>query len=352
MALRRGPALVTVAVGLAAALGYAFLAARSGQQAGHEEKQAAGGAPNSSGEVAEAGEPEASGVQSDDAHAPEEPVDAGVAAIPDLLAEELADELLEDLRQKAFPQPQRPETELERTKREFAEVMAEPRKGSLGMLARDTAGDEARAWLRGELVSRIESDPDPLVRRACLVGVWAFPDIAPATLGRALASDPDRGVRKVAAYCLGRPGAGEQVEVLLEAVRTDRGAPGHGKDLALVCISSLGAIGGERAARALRTIWESEGLSEDHRRATLAARGGAGDASALETLEETLASDDEHWRGTAIAGLGRLARSDGADRHVVARVMAALRGHVDDSSHRVRRQVAYQLSLLTFALIG
>ncbi|MBM4039992.1 MAG: hypothetical protein FJ290_15925, partial [Planctomycetes bacterium] len=112
-------------------------------------------------------------------------------------------------------------------------------------------GDDS--WLLDALKERLGREHVPRLRRACLLAIsWAFPDEAAAVLARALNADPDRIVRKVAAYCLANRGTEQQVDALVQAIKEDRGGLGEGRDVARVAIGSLGLIGGPRAAQALR----------------------------------------------------------------------------------------------------
>lgn len=193
------------------------------------------------------------------------------------------------------------------------------------------------------LISRFDSDSDPPIRRACLVYLTYFRQIAPGVLSLALKADPDRSVRRLAAYALGRSGSEKEVDSLLAAVKSDGGSSSDGRDIARVAIGSLGKIGGTNAAKALMEIWESEELSRDCREATVYALGDAGDPGAMDTLENVLAGEQELLRDNAALGLGEIGKHNSQEPIIVNRVVGSLRPCLWDINPKVRANSAYAL---------
>jgi len=258
------------------------------------------------------------------------------------------DPMLEAALEQAAEQTRRPKQrsvksrdKLETVKARFSDALADRgnEKSALIALVRE-ADENGKDWIRGALIKHVGSHPDPRIRRACLVCMTMFPEHAGEVFARALTSDPDRGVRALAAYALGQSGTELQVDALFRAVKEDKGIFGRGRDIANVAVSSLGEIGGERAAAALRAIWSSEELSRGCREETLGALGRAGDPAALEVLENVLRGKDELLRDDAASGLGGVGRKNRQNPEVVKRVIKVLREHLGDRNANVRTNVA------------
>jgi len=208
-------------------------------------------------------------------------------------------------------------------------------------LVREARKEGNDGWIRDALIDRLAREQDPRLRRQCLLAIsWAFPDKAPEVLARAMTSDPDRTVRRVAAYCLGNRGTEGQVDALLQVVKEDQGAPGHGRDLAMLAICSLGSIGGPRASRALREILNNPELSRGCREQVLSSLAMAGDPADLPILEDHLRSKKALLRASAASGLGHLGRKNRRRTDIVKRVAKLLREHMDDVDPSVRTSVA------------
>ncbi len=229
---------------------------------------------------------------------------------------------------------------LEETKSAFNEAFTN--KGnvthSLMSLIRQ-ADEEEKNWLREALISRFNSDLDPANRRTCLVCITMFREAARHLLALALTSDSDRGVQRLAAYALGQGGSEQEVEVLLQAVKEDKGVFGRGRDIAMVAVGSLGEIGGEEAVLALNEIWNNEDLSRGCRGQTLSALGMAGDPGSLRLFEDILQGKEEMIRDNAALGLGRLARKIQQNPQVTDKAAELLRHYVNDKNPRVRRAI-------------
>lgn len=233
------------------------------------------------------------------------------------------------------------ESKLEKTKTTFKEVFnnQEGNKTNKLMTLIREADEEEKVWIREELIKRFNSDPDPGIRRACLVCITMFRDVAREVLAYALTSDSDRGVQKVAAYALGQSGSEQEVDALLQAIKEDKGVWGRGRDIAMVAVASLGEIGGEQAAFALTEIWDNKDLSRGCREQTLVALGMVGDPASLKTFEAVLQGKEDLIRDNAASGLGRLVRKNQENPQVVGKAINLLRNYVNDENPKVRRNV-------------
>lgn len=260
------------------------------------------------------------------------------------LIEQITQDTIEDYELKFT----KTETKLERTETAFKQVFdnqPENTTHALMTLIRE-ADEEGKAWIREALIERFKSDSDPMIRRACLVCITMFRDVARETLAQALISDSDQGVREVAAYALGQIGSEQEIEPLTQAVRQDRGITGQGRKLAKIAIGALGEIGGEKAAGVLIEIWGDEDLSRGCREQTLVALGMAGDPVCLKTFEAVLQGDEDLIRDNAAYGLGHLAKKNQEDSQGVDKVVNLLRRYVHDGSPGVRGNIIETLGWL------
>ena len=207
----------------------------------------------------------------------------------------------------------------------------------------EKAAGEEKERIREALIDRFASDPDPRIRSACLIGMTKFRESARAMLLRALTSDPDRGVRRLAAYCLGQAGSEQEVDALFQAMVKDEGEFGSGRDIALVSIGSLGEIGGEKAADALIAAWNDETLSRGCREQVLFALGYTGAGKVFGILESALKGKEESLRDNAASGLAELVRKNAANPEMVEKVTGLLRPHLNDENPGVRRSVVVAL---------
>jgi HEAT repeat protein len=252
----------------------------------------------------------------------------------------LIEQAIEDIMKDYEQQFAKTESNSEKTRAVFNEAFAHPgdETHKLMTLIRKV-DEEEKAWIREELVKRFNSDPDPRIRGACLVCITMFRDVAREVLARALTSDSDRGVRRVAAYALGQTGSEQEIDALSQAVKEDKGVFGRGRDIAEVAITSLGEIGGEQAVLVLTKIWNNEDLSRGCREETLIALGMAGNPGSLEVFEDVLQGKEDLIRDNAAWGLGRLARKNQENPQVASKAIELLRNYVNDENPKVRRNV-------------
>ncbi|MHC4744826.1 MAG: HEAT repeat domain-containing protein [Planctomycetota bacterium] len=169
------------------------------------------------------------------------------------------------------------------------------------------------------LARRIESDPDPEIRARCVNGMRAFDKGGAEVIAKALASDPEVRVRGMAVRVLQSVGTEEEVEVLIEAITTNRSTQSEW-EIAEQAVVALGLIGGERAKTELRRIWENQAAPFGERRAALIALAEAGDLSSLETMKETLKSDNDALKRTSIVALMVMAMRFSEDLELVASI--------------------------------
>ena len=230
--------------------------------------------------------------------------------------------------------------DLEQIKVAFTEILnsqnIEPMKIIKLVRKSDKKGKD---WIRDEIIKRINSDPNPETRRACLVCIVIYRDVAREVLAQALTSDSNRGVQQLAAYGLGQLGTEQEVDVLLQAIKEDKGVFGRGRDIAIAAVSSLGGIGGEKASLALNKIWNDSELSKGCKEVTISALGMSGDTSNFKLLESVLKGEDESIRDNAAFGLGRLARKNQENPQIAGKTIKLLRNYVNDKNPRVRRNV-------------
>lgn len=205
------------------------------------------------------------------------------------------------------------------------------------------ANDEELALAVDLLTARLRSEADPSIRRRCLLFLGAVPDVARQVLRESVLYDVDRGVRQLAAYMLGDCGTESELDVLRIAVERDEGVPGHGRAIASAAITSIGSIGGGRAAEILTEIWASPRLSSACREQVISAIGSARDPGTLDLILSVLESGDEYIRDNAAYALGRLAKGNAANRDLIATSLSALRLCLTDANANVRANAASAL---------
>jgi len=235
---------------------------------------------------------------------------------------------------------------LEETKTAFKEIFNNQegiKTTRVRILIRE-ANEDGKAWIREELIKRLNTDPNPKTRRACLVCILRFRDVARQVLARALSSDSDRNVRMVAAYALSQEGGEQEVGLLLQAVKEDKGIVGRGRDMARVAVSSLGQIGGEQALLALTEIWNNEEFSRGCREQTLNALGRVGDPAGLNIFEAVIQGKEELIRDNAAYGIGLLARKSQENPQAADKAIKLLRSYINDDNAKVRRNVGDALA--------
>jgi HEAT repeat protein len=115
------------------------------------------------------------------------------------------------------------------------------------------------------IVIQLQSEQDPQKRREIMIHLATFGrnQVVAATLKGMLHSESDRGIRKLAAYILGKVGSEEDIDDLLDAIKKDKGAFPHGRDLANTAYFSIGEIGGDKAAIILLKLWDDKELVPD-----------------------------------------------------------------------------------------
>jgi len=206
-------------------------------------------------------------------------------------------------------------------------------------LVRRSDKEEKRAIFES-LARRIESDPDPGIRVSCVNGMRAFDKAGAEIVARALASDPELRVRRIAVDVLQSVGTEEQVEVLVEAIRTNRNVR-HGWEITEQAVAALGSIGGQRAIRELRQLWKNEDIPFADRRAALVALAHAEDLSSLETMKEVV-RDTEHqaYKQAAISALTVMAGRFSDDPELVDSVRSLVWEQLSSSDPGVRKTAA------------
>jgi HEAT repeat protein len=198
----------------------------------------------------------------------------------------------------------------------------------------EEADEQEKVWIGEELVKRIKSDTDPNIRRRYMVHLLAFPSIEAEALREILVSDSDRSVREFAVYMLGRAGSEEDLDDLLEVIRGDKGAFPHGRDLAGTAYSSIGLIGGDKAAGILLKLWNDKEFVPDH---SLYSMGSTGSPLVLDLLKEILEKKEGRFRPNAAAGLSALASRTRDNKEMAGQVRELLRVYVKDHNPQVRR---------------
>jgi len=223
-------------------------------------------------------------------------------------------------------------------KSKFNESLNSGRLPEMGKLIRGAA-EEQKVWMFETLTRHIGSHPDAEIRMICIGAIRNFPEKGRDVVTRSLRADLDREVRSIAAYVLSSIGTEQETNALFEAIKEDKGAIGHGRDIAEAAIGSLGAIAGDRAGEILTEIWKSEELSRGCREVTLNALGASGDPSAVGILEEVLRGKEESLRDNAVYGLNSLADRKRGQPEVVQKIVRLLRQHLRDRNPRVRENV-------------
>lgn len=250
--------------------------------------------------------------------------------------------------QDVSSEPNETKIDLEKTKEIFNNAFNTPGKEEIilrGLIQK--ANEEEKNWIRDALINRFNSEPDPRLRQMCLVSIGWFRDAAAKLHVKAL-SDTDRSVRKLAAYCLGKSGSEQDIDALFQAVKDDKGVFGPGRDIAKNAISSIGEIGGTKAARVLNEIWLNEELSKGFKDAILGSLGSTGDPNVFEILEEGLRGNDERIRDNAAYGLGQLAihRNNRKNSELANKVTQLLRSYINDKNPRVRNNIVRAFSII------
>lgn len=254
---------------------------------------------------------------------------------------QISEQIVKDVEQQFA----KAENKLEKTKVDFNDALNSRNSVKLRGLINE-ADEEEKIWIHNNLLRRFNSESDPKIRRVCLLCLAKFPESASGVLVRALSSDEDYNVRRLAAYMLGQKGSEHEVDALLQAVKDDKGTLGGGRAIARVAIGTLGEIGGTQAAKAIMQIWKSEELSRGCREQTLTALGMAGDPAAFEVLKTILKSDNELLRDNAVFGLGRLAKRNQDNQQLLNRTTALMCQYITDTNPRVRSNVADALGYI------
>ncbi len=259
-----------------------------------------------------------------------------------ILLLQIAGERMEESQQ----QFNKSQDKIEMTKLAFNNALTNRNNNELRALIHK-ADKEQKKWIQQALIDHLYSDSDPKVRSLCLTHIVKFRDIAPEVIERIMISDPDRSVRCLAAFALGRCGTEAQVDALFQAIQKDKGVPNeHFKNIAEAAIHSLGEIGGQKATKVLLDVWNSEQQSHRYREQTLIALGMAGDPNAFEVLETVLKSDNEQLRDNAAFGLGRLAKRNQDNRQLLNRTQELMRQYITDTNPGVRSNVADALGYI------
>lgn len=207
----------------------------------------------------------------------------------------------------------------------------------------EEANDIEKEWIYNELTKRFNSEQHPEKRGELLTVLSISKDRARKICVQSIKNDPDRNVRRLSAYILEQSGTEEEVDALFQAVKDDKGEFGHGRTIAMTAIGSLCGIGGEKAIKALKEIWNSKELSYGFREQIISSLGRAGDISSYQLFESILKSKEEDIRDNAIYALGELARQNQDNPEVKGKIIKLLKSYIDDDNKRVRANIVYSL---------
>jgi HEAT repeat protein len=234
--------------------------------------------------------------------------------------------------------------------------LGDPEKGDLLQLMKkikvmiDTAkssGDESEKNLLFDmLVDHVKWDEHPEVRRGCVCCLSVFGKNAEEVLKFVMHSDENRGVRMIAAGVMGQVGGEEALDALYLAVQNDKGISGKGRNIASAAVSSIGEIGGPRAAEILIKVWKVWQEKLYPSEGTLSSIGVAGEPSALPLIESVLNGEQEMLRDNAVYALGEIASRNREDHSLLNRIRRILRNCLTDKNPKVRTNAVYSLSLV------
>ena len=219
---------------------------------------------------------------------------------------QINEEIIKDYKQQFV----KAKSKLEKTKVAFNEAFnnqnADADTVKVHGLIRE-ADEEGKAWIREALIKRFNLDPDPRVRRACLLCITAFPEAAAREMVAKALSDNDRQVRITAAIVSESYLTENELGALCQAVKEDKAEAHYPRTTAKMAIMAIGLIGGERASTFLKEVWYNEELSRYIRVETLFALGCSSDPCNFYILESVLNGEDESIRGNAAFGLNNIA---------------------------------------------
>jgi HEAT repeat protein len=207
----------------------------------------------------------------------------------------------------------------------------------------EEANDIEKEWIYNELTKRFNSENNPEKRGDLLIALSISKDRARKICVQSIKNDPDRNVRILSAYILGKNGTEEEVDALFQAVKDDKGEFGHGRTIAMTAIGSLGGIGGEKAIKALKEIWNSKELSYGYREQIISSLGMAGDFSSLGLFESILKGKEEDIRSSAMYALGELARQIKDNPDLKSKIIKLIKSYINDENRSVRANVVYSL---------
>ena len=245
--------------------------------------------------------------------------------------------------------PNQTKTSLEKTKKAFDSAFNNP--GKENIILRELiqkANEEEKNWIKEALINRYNSEPNTKIRLECMTAMVWFREAAAKLYVQAL-SDTDRSIRRLAAHNLGFVGTEEEVDALYQALKKDRSSSEQDFYFARDVISSIGQIGGTKAARVINEIRLSKELSKGCEDGILGALGSTGDPNVFKTLEDGLKGSEEKIRGNAVYGLGQLAsyRDNRKNPELMDKITQLFMSYINDKNPRVRNNI-----VLAFVIIG
>ncbi len=197
------------------------------------------------------------------------------------------------------------------------------------------ADSREKQLLLKAMVIQLQSEQDPKKKHKIMISLVIFGRnrVVAGTLKGMLRSERDRGVRKFAAHILGRVGSEEDIDDLLDAIKKDKGAFPHGRDLANTAYFSIAEIGGDKAAIILLKLWDDKELVPDF---SLFSMGFTGSPLVLDLLQEVLERKEDRFRPNAAGGLSALAIRNKDNKEMAEQILKLLRKYVMDDDPKVR----------------
>ena len=197
------------------------------------------------------------------------------------------------------------EEKSEPTKMTFSEVFNAPVISSTKIHEIIRKADEMeKGRICDQIVERFHTDPDQKVRQACLLSLTPFPQ-ACRKLAKEALSDENRDVRNAAAIVASwRFFTENELDALYQAVKEDtRGS----RKIAQNAIRAMGLIGGEKASKLLRELWEDDNISYLCKGSVLVYLGFMNDLESFKILESVAGGEKSRYQDSALYGLRSMA---------------------------------------------
>jgi hypothetical protein len=238
------------------------------------------------------------------------------------------------------------QNKLEKTKETFNNVFNAP--GNVVPIMQELlfkANDEEKNWIKETLINRFNTDPNTNIRLMCMTGMIWFREDAAKLYVQAL-KDVDRSVRRSAAYSLGQTGSERDIEALFQALKKAKASGENDFYFDSSVISSIGQIGGAKAAQVINEIRLNKELSKGYEDMILGVLGTTGDPNVFSILDDGLKGNDDQIRATAASGLGQLASRNRNNPELMKKIKQLLRSCINDNNWRVRYSIVKSYEII------